>query len=173
LARCRRFAATLPALGQLVERPLLLLERVRVCKVAGHRLASPTELPESDPSGLPMWQKLMVHAPEYARHGGLPLYMDLIRRLREAGTSGATAVRGFWGYQGDQPPHGDGLFSPHRRVPVVVSVIDTPERTRRWFEIVAEVTSESGLVTSELVPAARAASTGQDASALRPAIDPY
>jgi PII-like signaling protein len=156
-------AAVLPALGSRLERPLLLLERVRVCKLAGTRLATPTEVPELDPSGLPLWQKLMVHAPEYAEHDGQPLYAALIRRLRQAGAPGATVLRGFWGYHGDQAPHGDGLFSPRRRVPVVVSVIDTPERTRRWFEVVDEVTGESGLVTSELVPAARAAGSGRGA----------
>jgi len=165
-------ATALPALGALLDRPLILLERVRVCKVAGARLAAPSELPEVDASGLPLWQKLMVHAPEYALHEGRPLYSALIRRLREAGASGATALRGFWGYHGDHAPHGDGLFSPRRRVPIVVSVIDTPERTRRWFEVVDEVTSESGLVTSEMVPAARAASSGRGASALRLAIQP-
>jgi PII-like signaling protein len=165
-------AATLPELGALLERPLLLLERVRVCKVAGTRLATPTELPDTDPSGLPLWQKLMIHAPEHARYHGRPLYTELIRRLREAGAPGATALRGFWGYHGDQEPHGDGLFAPRRRVPVVVSVVDTPERTRSWFDIVDGVTSESGLVTSEMVPAARAASSGRGASALRPAIGP-
>jgi PII-like signaling protein len=162
----KKIAALLPELGALLERPLLLLERVRVCKVAGTRLVTPTELPETDPSGLPVWQKLMVHAGAHAQHEGQPLYSALIRRLREAGAAGATALRGFWGYQGDQEPRGDGLFSPRRRVPVVVSVIDTPERSRRWFEIVDEVTSESGLVTSEFVPAARAARSG--AGALRP-----
>jgi PII-like signaling protein len=160
----------LPELGDLLARPLVLLERVRVCKVGGTRLATPTELPETDPSGLPMWQKLMVHAPEYARHDGRPLYAALIRRLREAGAAGATALRGFWGYHGDQRPHGDGLFSPRRRVPVVVSVIDTPQRSRRWFEIVDEVTTESGLVTSEFVPAARAAASGGGTSALQLAV---
>jgi PII-like signaling protein len=114
----------------------------------------------------------MVLAPEYARHGRQPLYTALIDRLRQAGAPGATALRGFWGYQGNQVPHGDGLFSPRRRVPVVVSLIDTPDRTRRWFEVVDEVTSESGLVTSELVPAARAAGSGRGASALRLAIGP-
>jgi PII-like signaling protein len=167
-----KIAATLPELGARLQRPLLLIERVRVCKVSGRLLATPIELPETDPSGLPVWQKLMVHAPEYARHDGRPLYTELIRRLREAGASGATAMRGCWGYHGDQRPHGDGLFSPRRRVPVTVTVIDTPERARRWFEIVDAVTSESGLVTSEFVPAVGAASSSRGASALRPAIDP-
>ncbi len=148
-------AAALPELGKMLERPLLLLERVTVCKVAGTRLAPLPELKETDPSGLPVWQKLMVHAPEYASYEGRPLYATLIRRLHDAGAPGATALRGFWGYQGDQEPHGDGLLSPRRRVPVVVTVIDTPNQTPRWFEIVDEVTSEAGLVTAEMVPASR------------------
>jgi PII-like signaling protein len=163
-------AAALPELRALLPRALLLIEHVRVCKVAGAVLGRPLELPESDPSGLPLWHKLMVHAPEYARHDGQPVYTQLIRRLREAGAAGATAVRGFWGYQGNQRPHGDALLALRRRVPVMVSVIDTPERSHRWYEIVDDVTTESGLVTSEFVPAARAASSSRDADALRPAI---
>jgi len=38
---------------------------------------------------------------------------------------------------------------------VITEVIDTPERIGALFEIVDELTSERGLVTSELIPAAR------------------
>jgi hypothetical protein len=38
----------------------------------------------------------------------------------------------------------------------VTVIVDTPERIRRWFAIVDELTDEAGLVTSELVPAFRA-----------------
>jgi hypothetical protein len=62
------------------------------------------------------------------------------------------------------------LLAPRRRVPVVISLLDTPERTRRWFEIVDEATSEAGLVTCEQVPAARAASVGARASGLMRAV---
>jgi PII-like signaling protein len=139
--------AVLPHLTALLDRPLVLLEQVHICKVAGRLLAPPPEPREAE---VPQWQTLMVHAPEYARHGRRPLYEEVIRRLHRAGAAGAIAVRGFWGYHGDQEPHGDALFAPRRRVPVVVTVIDTAERTRRWFEIVDEVTDEWGLVTSEL-----------------------
>jgi hypothetical protein len=40
-------------------------------------------------------------------------------------------------------------------VPVVTVVVDTPTRIRDWFGIVAEMTDEVGLVTSEMVPAFR------------------
>jgi len=149
-------AGLLPDLGALLARPLVTLERVRVCKRDGVHLADPDPLPDTDAGGLGLWQKLMVYAGEQSHHSGRPLYVELVRRLREDGAAGATALRGVWGYHGDHPPHGDRLLAVRRRVPLVTVIVDTPERTRRWFEIVDEVTDETGLVTSEMVPALRA-----------------
>jgi PII-like signaling protein len=162
----------LPELQVLLDRPLLTLERVRICKRDGRRLAEPTHLPAADPSGLPVWQKLMVYAGEQSRHDGQTLHVEMIRRLREAGAAGATCLRGVWGYHGDHEPHGDALLSLRRRVPVVTVVVDTPERIRRWFTIVDGLTDETGLVTSEMVPAFRARAPGRAAGGLEVAQSP-
>ena len=151
-------AAVLPELGAMLERPLLTLERIRVCKRDGQLLAEPDLLPEVDPAGLGVWQKLMVYAGEEAQHHGHPLYVQLARRLLQAGAAGATALRGIWGYHGDHAPHGDRLLSLRRRVPVLTVVVDTPAQVRRWFGIVDELTDETGLVTCEMVPAFHARS---------------
>lgn len=148
--------AVLPELDELLPRPLATLERVRLCKRDGAVLAEPQELPERDDAGLPVWQKLMVYASEQARHGRHPLYSALIRRLREEGAPGATALRGIWGYSGDHRPHGERLLSLRRAVPVVTVVVDRPDRMSRWWQIVDELTDEAGLVTSEMVPALHA-----------------
>ncbi len=153
-----RIAEALPDLGARLERPLVTLERVRLCKRDGERLAEPRALPATDPSGLGVWQKLMVYAGEQSRHRGHPLSGRLVRRLREAGAPGTTSLRGIWGYHGDHGPHGDSFWQLRRRVPVVTVVIDTPERIGEWFAIVDEMTDEAGLVTSEMVPAFRATS---------------
>ena len=153
-----RIAAALPDLGAMLPRPLVTLERVRVCKRDGVRLAEPSHLPETDDSGLGVWQKLMIYAGEQSRHRGHPLYSQLVRALRNAGAAGATSLRGIWGYHGDHAPHGDSFWQLRRRVPVMTVVVDTPERIRRWFRIVDELTDEAGLVTSEMVPAFRATS---------------
>ena len=158
VGRGERIAAALPELRGALRRPLMTVERVRVCKRDGRALAEPHALPGSDPDGLPVWQKLMVYAGEQARSNGRPLYLELIRRLRAEGAAGATALRGIWGYHGDHRPHGDRLLSLRRHVPVVTVIVDEPARIRRWYPIVDEVTRETGLVTSELVPAARAVS---------------
>jgi PII-like signaling protein len=149
-------AGALPTLGELLARPLMTLERVRVCKRDGRSLAEPQHLPATDPSGLGVWQKLMVYAGEQSRSGGHPLHRRLIHGLRGAGAAGATSLRGIWGYHGDHRPHGDSFWQLRRRVPVVTVVVDTPERVREWFAIVDDVTNETGLVTSEMIPAFRA-----------------
>ena len=146
----------LPELGAMLHRPLLTLERVRVCKRDGVMLAEPQQLPGSDPSGLGIWQKLMVYAGEQARHDRRPLYVELVHRLRRAGAAGATALRGVWGYHGDHQPHGERFWSLRRDAPVLTVIVDSPERIREWFAIVDELTDEAGLVTSEMVPAFRA-----------------
>jgi PII-like signaling protein len=145
-----------PELGAMMHRPLLTLERVRVCKRDGVMLAEPQQLPGSDPSGLGIWQKLMVYAGEQARHDRRPLYVELVHRLRRAGAAGATALRGVWGYHGDHQPHGERFWSLRRDAPVLTVIVDSPERIREWFAIVDELTDEAGLVTSEMVPAFRA-----------------
>lgn len=141
----------------MLARPLVTVERVRVCKRDGFKLAEPGRLPQTDASGLGVWQKLMVYAGEQSRHAGRPLYRQIVHALREAGAAGATSVRGIWGYHGDHRPHGDTLWQLRRRVPVVTIVVDTPQRIRQWFSIVDALTDETGLVTSETVPAFRAA----------------
>ncbi|MEX2197019.1 MAG: DUF190 domain-containing protein [Thermoleophilaceae bacterium] len=155
-----RIAEVVPRLGELLPRGLATLERVRVLKRDGRRLAEPQPVPATDASGRALWQKLMVYVSEQAHHGQRPVYVELIRRLREQGAAGATALRGVWGYNGDHAPHGDRFWSLRRHVPVVTVVVDSPENIRRWWELVDELTASSGLVTSEIVPAFRA--TGPD-----------
>ncbi|MGH2876531.1 MAG: DUF190 domain-containing protein [Solirubrobacteraceae bacterium] len=152
----KQIASVLPELDSLLEAPLMTLERVRVCKRDGQLLERPHEVPGTDEHGLALWQKLMVHTSEAARAGERPLHRELIRRLRRADVSGATTVRGIWGFHGDHAPHGDRVLQLRRHVPVITIVVDTPERIAGAFEIVDELTRERGLVTSEVVPAVAA-----------------
>lgn len=146
----------LPELAGLLHRPLLTLERVRLCKRDGELLGRPHELPGTDEHGLALWQKLMVHTSEDAQIGQRTLHRELVRRLRAANVAGATTLRGIWGFHGDHRPHGDRLFQVRRHVPVVTIIVDRPDRIAAAFEIVDELTAERGLVTSEMVPAAAA-----------------
>lgn len=149
-----RIGRVLPEIGDLLRRPLFTLERVQVCKRDGQLLEQPHALPGADERGLPLFQQLTIYTSESAHHGGVPIHRAIVQRLRQARTAdGATVLRGVWGFHGDHPPHGDGLFSLARRVPVVTVVIDTPANIAESFAIIDELTADEGLVTSEMVPA--------------------
>jgi len=162
-----RIGAVLPELGPLLQRPLLTLERVRVCKRDGQLLDRPDALPGVGEHGLALWGKLMVYTSEAARHDGQPIHRAIVRRLRRAGLSGATTERGIWGFHGDHAPHGDRLLQLGRHVPAVTIVIDSPERIAAAFDVIDELTREHGLVTSETIPALHAASGGRRRGGLR------
>ena len=153
-------ASALEDLGGELNRPLATVEAIRVCKRDGRALGRPRPLPDGDASGLSLWTKLMVYCSERSEHSGRALHLELIRRLRAEGAAGATALRGVWGYHGDHTPHGDRLLALRRRVPIVTVIVDLPSRCRRWFEIVDELTEETGLVTAETVPALRISGPG-------------
>jgi PII-like signaling protein len=160
-----RIGRVLPELGGLLRRPLLTLEQVRICKRDGELRCAPSELPGTGEHDMPLWHKLMVYTSETALAGGQPIHRALVRKLRAAGISGATTQRGVWGFHGNHAPHGDRLLQAGRRVPAVTVVIDAPDRISRAFAIVDELTREHGLVTSETVPAMRAAGGGRTAVA--------
>jgi PII-like signaling protein len=166
----RLIAQVLPELGGLLRRPLLTLERVRICKRDGELLGRPPSVHEALPlagqTRLPLAQKLMVYTSEAALHDGRPIHRAIVRRLRSAGISGATTQRGMWGFHGDHAPHGDRLFQLGRHVPAVTIVIDTPERTQTAFDLIDDLTAEHGLVTCETVPAVRPVGTGHATAGL-------
>ena len=162
-----RIARVLPELGALLRNPLLTLERVRVCKHDGQLLETPHPLPGTDAHGMQMWQKLMIYTSEAALHHGQPIHRAINRQLRATGAAGCTTLRGIWGFHGNHAPHGDRAFQLGRHVPTVTVVIDTPDRLAESFAIIDELTSERGLVTSELVPAMRATTSGARRGGLR------
>jgi PII-like signaling protein len=131
--------AALGELDHLIEQPLTTVEPVGVCKRDGEILARP---------GTEGWQRLTLYGSESATVGGHAVHLQLIRRLRQAGARGATALRGVWGYHGDHAPHGDRLLQLRRRAPIVTTVVDRADRIASWLEIADELAPERGLVTS-------------------------
>jgi PII-like signaling protein len=150
----QQVTAAIPELEAMLRRPLLTLERVQLCKRAGQRMTRPAALPAVDDHGRALWQKLMVYTSEATLHDGVPIHRAIVQRLFDSQTaSGATVLRGIWGFHGDHKPHGDKMIQLTREVPVTTIVVDTPDRIAASFDIIDSITERHGLVTSELVPA--------------------
>ncbi len=88
---------------------------------------------------------------EVASRGSHPAYLEFIHQLRREGAAGATAQRGVWGFRGDGEPHGDRVLALRRDVPMVVEVVDAPERAARWLEMARRFACAGDVVYAETV----------------------
>lgn len=132
--------AAVEEIRALIPAAWFTLEPTVVCKNSGLRLATPT--PDT------AFQKMVVHTSECSLHDGRPIHRELIRRLRESHhASGATVLRGIWGFRGDDHPHGDRFLQLARRVPVTTVLLDTAPNIAASYPIVDELTEHEGLVT--------------------------
>lgn len=142
----RRIAAARNDLAEIVPGVELTVERVRVCRHDGAEIRPP------EASEAARWQRLTAYTSEAQLRDGVPAHRGIVQNLRAAGLTGATVLRGLWGFHGDHEPHGDRLWQLGRRVPVITTTVDTPERITRAYDVVSDLTSERGLVTVENVP---------------------
>jgi PII-like signaling protein len=149
----------LPELGDLLRHPLMTLERVRLCKHNGQLINRPEQVSGVDDHGFALYQRLAIYISAAARRDGQPIHRAIVRRLHSVGIRGVTTQRGIWGFHGDRIPHGDQFLHLSHHVPAVTTVIDTPGHISAAFDVVDELTSEHGLVTSETIPVKSAVGT--------------
>jgi PII-like signaling protein len=150
----RQIAMALPELGGLFRHPLMTVATVMLCKRDGQVISRPETLATVDmtePADMTPHVKLTVYTSEAAHSDGQPAHRAIIHQMRAAGVSGATCHRGIWGYHGDHAPHGDHFLRHSHHVPVVTTVIDTPDRIGAAFRVVDALTPDRGLVTAETV----------------------
>jgi PII-like signaling protein len=155
-------AAAVDELRGILVAPLITIEPTVVCKRLGKMVVDPRESLGAEP-----FQKLTVRTAEDARHGRQPIHRALIERLKDSEhASGATVLRGIWGFHRDERPHGDHFLQLTRHVPVSTVIIDTAPNIAASFAIVDEVTDQEGLVTCEALPAMLAVHDGQSVGSL-------
>lgn len=117
------------------------IEPTVLCKNGGQRLAAPA-LPDGG------FHALAVGTSESSLHDGRPIHRELIRRLKASPhASGATVLRGIWGFRGTERPHGDRFLQLARHVPVTTILLDTAANIAASYPIVDELTEHEGLVT--------------------------
>ncbi|MCP2259448.1 hypothetical protein LX15_003149 [Streptoalloteichus tenebrarius] len=84
-----------------------------------------------------------------------PLHHEIVRRAHEAGLAGVSVFRGVEGYGSSDQVHTTRLLSLASDLPVMVVLVDTPERVRGFLPQVEELLGEGGLVTLDDVEAFR------------------
>jgi PII-like signaling protein len=98
--------------------------------------------------------RLTVFVGECDTWHGRPLYTEIVHRAHAAGLAGATVTRGIEGYGASSRIHTTRLLSLSEDLPVIVVIVDTPERVRAFLPVLDELVNE-GLVTVDEVEVIR------------------
>lgn len=156
-----RIAAVLPELGAMFRHPLMTVKKVQQCKRDGELIGRPRFAPAADAQpGMTARLKLTVYTAEAVRPGGQFADRVIARELRAAGISGASTVRGSWGFHADHAPHGDHFPHRGRHVPVMTTLIGTDEQVTAAFDVIGAISADDCLVTAETVLAADYSAAG-------------
>jgi CBS-domain-containing membrane protein len=91
-------------------------------------------------------QALTIYIGESDQWRGTPLYVAIVQFLRDQGCAGATVTRAVAGYGAGARLHESGHWRWSSDAPVVIQVVDQPERLRRLLPQLQEMLS-GGLMT--------------------------
>lgn len=84
---------------------------------------------------------------ESDRWHGKPLYAAIVELARSEGLAGATVTRGVMGFGAHSRIHTAGILSLSEDLPMVVTIVDKPERIDAFLPLLDEMVS-GGLVLS-------------------------
>jgi len=88
---------------------------------------------------------LKIYISEDSRYKGHNLYHALVQKFREMGMAGVTVTRGIEGYGQQKRLHSAKIVDISLSLPIIVEVVDIPERIEKIIPVVEEMVSE-GLV---------------------------
>ncbi len=91
---------------------------------------------------------LRVYIGESDRWHGKALFAAIVERARAEGLAGATVLQGIEGYGANSRIHTTSILRLSEDLPVVIEIVDAPDRIERFVPILDEMVTE-GLVTIE------------------------
>ena len=138
----------LPSLYEMVTDGLIEVQDTTVVRIA-------RKSPKPEPAARHEYKQeraalLRVFIGEDDRWHGEPLYDAIVKKLRMMEIAGATVYRGILGYGAKGHEHRRTVFHPMRDLPIMISVIDAPEKIAAAAETIEGMLEDGLIVTSEV-----------------------
>jgi len=92
---------------------------------------------------------LRIYIGEQDRHEGRPLYERIIEEARKRGMAGATVLRGIAGFGATSHLHTAKILRLSEDLPLVVEIVESPERIAEFLPWLDNSIHHGGLVTIE------------------------
>jgi PII-like signaling protein len=93
---------------------------------------------------------LRIFIGESDKYNGRPLYEVIVHEARQRSMAGATVMHGVLGFGAHSRIHTAKVLRLSEDLPVIVEIVDTPERIEAFLPRLDEIMAE-GLVTLERV----------------------
>jgi hypothetical protein len=94
--------------------------------------------------------RLTIYIGETDQHHHRPLYTEIVERAQQAGLAGATVVRGMEGFGASSHIHTTRILRLSEDLPVVIVIVDIPERIDAFLPQLDELITE-GLIVREQI----------------------
>jgi PII-like signaling protein len=95
-------------------------------------------------------QLLRIFFGERDKWHGEPLYDAVVKRLRMMDIAGATVYRGIMGYGAKGETHRSRVFGISEDLPIMISVIDSPEKIAEAQPVVEKMLDDGLIVISDV-----------------------
>lgn len=81
---------------------------------------------------------------------GKTLYSAIVERLRKEGFAGVTALQGIMGFGANSRIHAAHLLTLSEDLPIVIEIVDKPERIEAALPILDEMVREGLVIVSDV-----------------------
>ena len=98
---------------------------------------------------------LRIFLGEGDKHAGKPLYEAIVMAAREHHLAGATVLRGPLGFGHSSRVHTAKILRLSEDLPVVIEIVDGPERVEAFLTEIEPMIGHAGLITLEKVQVLR------------------
>jgi PII-like signaling protein len=138
----------LPTLYEMVADGLIEVQDTTVVKHARKSARPEPRLPHEHRRGPATLLRVFIGEGDKWR--GEPLYDAIVKKLRLMDIAGATVYRGILGYGAKGHEHKRSVFHPMRDLPIMISVVDAPDRIAAAAEAIEEMLEDGLIVTSDV-----------------------
>lgn len=143
-----RVEELLPTLYEMVTDGLIEVQDTTVIKLARAGAAPEPKAPHQRREGPA--KMLRIFLGEADKWHGEPLYDAIVKKLRMMDIAGATVYRGILGYGAKGHEHKKSFLHVSRDLPIMLSVIDTPEKIRAAAQVAEGMLEDGLLVISDV-----------------------
>ncbi len=96
---------------------------------------------------------LKIYICEDAKYKGHNLYHVLVEKMAEIGMAGVTVTRGIEGFGHEKRLHSTRILDISLKLPIIIEVIDTPEKIKMAIPIVNDIVNEGLVIVTDVIVA--------------------